>query len=316
MGELGFDVVLGPVADVGGGPGIGDRAFSTEPETVSAYVSEYRRGIRDAGLLPVVKHFPGHGSASEDSHFGLPSTPGITELRAADLVPFQQAIADGAAAIMVGHLVVPGLTGDDPASLSSDAITGLLRTELGHQGLVISDGLGMGAITDQMSQSEAAVRAIVAGTDLALLEDVNAVDPALILLEQAVADGRLTEDQINQSVLRVLEAKDWPLCSGAPLGAIEGVAMTPDGLSITGWATEVGAPAPVEVQLVVDRLILRTVLADGRRDDLAAVLGSGATLSGWTAEIDVPPGQHEVCAELPNTGIGRNQPLGCQVVTG
>ena len=130
MKDLGITVDFAPVVDVTDAPDdtvIGDRSFGSTPETVTTYAGEYARGLRDAGLLPVLKHFPGHGHGSGDSHTGGVSTPSIDELRANDLIPYRTLTTQAPVAVMLGHLQVPGLTGTDPASLSKAAYD-LLRS--------------------------------------------------------------------------------------------------------------------------------------------------------------------------------------------
>ncbi len=125
MKELGITVDLAPVVDVTDAPDdtvIGDRSFGSNPETVTEYAGAYARGLRDAGLLPVLKHFPGHGRASGDSHTGGVVTPPLSDLQDSDLVPYRTLVTQTPVAVMLGHLQVPGLTGDEPASLSKNAV--------------------------------------------------------------------------------------------------------------------------------------------------------------------------------------------------
>ncbi len=219
LAALGITIDLSPVLDVGGGPGIGDRSYSDDPAVVTEFGLAVLDGLVAGGVRPVVKHFPGHGRASGDTHQGLAITPAIDEIRATDLPPFQAAIADGRAAVMVGHMAVPGLTYAPgftepvPASLSPEAVTGLLRDELGFDGLVMTDDLGMGAVDQRFGVIEAVERAIAAGVDLAMIPRPADAAPVLDALEAAVAEGRLTEERIDESVLRVLEAKGVDPCA-------------------------------------------------------------------------------------------------------
>ena len=213
MEELGFNVNLAPVVDVGAGPGIGDRAFSDEADVVTELGMAWVRGLSRADVLPVVKHFPGHGAASGDSHAVLPSTPSLEELRERDLLPFQAAVDSGLAAVMVGHLRVPGLTGEMPASLSPQAVEGLLRGELGHGGLVVSDSLTMGAISDRWSIDEAAVLALAAGVDLAIIGNLDTVPATFDAVDRAVLEGRLSVERLDRAATNVLRAKGVNACS-------------------------------------------------------------------------------------------------------
>ncbi|MFT7646360.1 MAG: beta-N-acetylhexosaminidase [Candidatus Poriferisodalaceae bacterium] len=213
MSALGFTVNFAPVVDVGAGPGIGDRVVSDDPATVEAVSMQVIDGLATGGVLPVVKHFPGHGGASADSHDELPTTASIDALRLRDLLPFQAAIDDGRSAVMVGHLSVPGLTDGDPASLSEAAITGLLRGELGHDGLVVTDSLTMGAIQNRHSTSEAVELALRAGADLALVGGLDDLAPALARIDDAVVNGRLSVERLNEAATHVLRAKGVNACT-------------------------------------------------------------------------------------------------------
>jgi beta-N-acetylhexosaminidase len=192
---------------------IGDRSFSANPDTVTAYAGAYAQGLRDAGLLPVLKHFPGHGHGSGDSHKGGVTTPPLSELKTDDLVPYRTLVKDTPVGVMVGHLQVPGLTPDDlPASLSRDAVQ-LLRTGKDYggppfNGPVFSDDLSsMAAISDRYGVSEAVLRSLQAGTDVALWVTTEEVPAVLDRLEKAVAAGELAMAAVNDSVVRVATMK-------------------------------------------------------------------------------------------------------------
>ena len=218
MRDLGFTMALAPVLDVGGGPGIGDRAYGDEPAQVAAYGLAAAAGFEAAGLVPVVKHFPGHGRASVDSHISLPTTPSIDELVAVDLEPFRLAINSGVEALMVGHLDVPGLTNGMPASLSSEAITGLLRNDLGFDGLVMTDSLDMGAITDRWATAVAVELALTAGADVVLLGNVDELADIADWMAGAIEAGRVTEDRLTAAAATVLATKSVNPCALAVAG--------------------------------------------------------------------------------------------------
>ncbi|MGI9606966.1 MAG: glycoside hydrolase family 3 N-terminal domain-containing protein [Acidimicrobiales bacterium] len=211
VAALGFTMNLGPVIDLDTGVYVGNRSFGADPETVANYGEAIVDGIIDAGLTPTAKHFPGHGSGS-DSHLGLPVVPDLAELRDADLLPFQRLVARGDVPIMIGHLVVPDLTGTEPATLSPAAIDGLLRGELGFDGLVMTDAFNMDAIADTRTNAEAAELALIAGADLAMLGRLDDVDDTLVRLLGAVSDDRLPLDSVNESFLRVLDHKGIDVC--------------------------------------------------------------------------------------------------------
>lgn len=211
LGNLGFTMNLAPVVDLDTGVFVGDRSYGSDPEVVSEYALSVSEGILDGGLTPVIKHFPGHG-AGVDSHTGLPTIPPVEELRQTDLVPFERAIARGGLPIMIGHLVVPGLTDGRPATLSPAAVDGLLRTELGFDGLVMTDALNMDAIAATTTNAEAAEQALAAGVDLIMLGSLNVVEGTIAHVLEAIGSGRLSQDQITDSFLRVMDQRDIDVC--------------------------------------------------------------------------------------------------------
>ena len=208
MKQLGFTMNFAPVADVGSGSGLGTRSYSSDVATVSRFVGAIVPAVEQAGIIPVVKHWPGIGGGGPDPHDRLPTLANIDQLRSKDLVPFDKAIAAGVPAIMVTHANVPGLTQQgEPTSLSAAAITGELRGREKFDGLVITDSLGMGAVAATTSQAEAAERAITAGADIALVSGADAVPAAHARLVDAIGSGRIPPDQVLASVRRVLSAK-------------------------------------------------------------------------------------------------------------
>ncbi len=220
MKGLGITVDFAPDVDVSSQPDdsvIGDRSYSNDPDTVTQYGDAVIRGLNDGGLGAVIKHFPGHGSGSGDSHTGAVSTPPLSELQATDLVPFRSLVTSGAA-VMVGHLDVPGLTAPGiPASISPAAMN-LLRTGTGYgaapfDGVIFTDDLGgMAAITSRLSIPQAVEAALVAGADDALWITTTEVPAVLDQLERAVAEGRLPADRVDASVLRVARYKGALSC--------------------------------------------------------------------------------------------------------
>lgn len=207
LADWGVDLVFAPVVDVGYGPGIGSRSYSDDPQVVTEYGQAAAQGYAEAGLLPVLKHFPGHGHGSGDSHVGGVTTPPLADLQANDLVPYRTLTTAAPVAVMVGHLQVPGLTGDQPASLTP-SVYGLLRSgEYGGPpfgGPVFTDDLSsMRAISDRFGVAEAALRALQAGADVALWVTTGEVPAVLDRLESAVNSGELNMGQVDGSVLRV-----------------------------------------------------------------------------------------------------------------
>ena len=214
MRKLGITMDFAPVADVSSQPDdgpIGDRSFSDDPEAATADAVAFAEGLSDANVLPLFKHFPGHGHGVGNSHDGLVTTPPLSSLQSNDLVPYRDGLAKvPGISVMVGHLIVPGLTGGQPASVSRSAITGLLRGQLGFNGLVVTDDLGlMRGILDLYSTDQAAVRAAEAGADLLLVpeSDTGAVVQGLL---DAITSGQLPEAQITASADRVHRAQAGP----------------------------------------------------------------------------------------------------------
>jgi beta-N-acetylhexosaminidase len=214
MKGLGITVDFAPVVDVTDAPDdtvIGDRSFGDDPAKVTEYAGAYARGLRDAGLLPVIKHFPGHGHGSGDSHTGGVSTPPIEELQNNDLIPYRTLTTELPVAVMVGHLQVPGLTDTDPASLSKPAYDLLRSGGYGgppFTGLVYTDDLSsMAAINERYGVAEAALKALQAGADTALWVTTDEVPAVLDRLQQAVAAGELTQPRIDEALNRVAASK-------------------------------------------------------------------------------------------------------------
>lgn len=221
MRGLGITIDFAPVVDVsnqGDDTVIGDRSFSNDPAVVTTYAGAYARGLRDAGLLPVLKHFPGHGHGSGDSHTaGVVTTPPLDQLMQSDLVPYRTLTTEGPVAVMIGHLEVPGLTGNSPASLSPAAVN-LLRSGgyggPGFNGPVFTDDLSsMAAIASRYGVAEAVLRALQAGVDQALWITTDEVPAVLDRLEKAVNAGELNMGAVEASVLRMGKGPN-PRCGG------------------------------------------------------------------------------------------------------
>ncbi|WP_163579229.1 beta-N-acetylhexosaminidase [Gracilibacillus saliphilus] len=210
--EFGFNINFAPVLDVNSNPNnpvIGDRSFGDKPELVSKMAIAQMKGLSDENVIPVGKHFPGHGDTDVDSHINLPLLDhSVERLNQVELMPFQQAINHNAEAIMIGHLMVPSIDSDNPATLSAEIIQGLLRKKLGFDGLVISDDLTMGAILENYEIGDAAVQAIQAGTDLLLIcHEYEHIDAVFAAIEDAVANGEISMQRLNDSVNRVVQLK-------------------------------------------------------------------------------------------------------------
>ncbi|WP_278894711.1 beta-N-acetylhexosaminidase [Intestinimonas massiliensis (ex Afouda et al. 2020)] len=214
---FGLNLDFAPVLDVWSNPGntvIGQRAFSADARTVAGLGPAAARRMMDQGVIPAVKHFPGHGDTVVDSHVGLPVVDkSPEELEETELIPFRAAIqsagTDGQVpAVMVAHILLTQLDPERPASLSPAVVTGLLREELGFAGAVLTDDLTMGAVTQSYGLGEAAVLAVEAGCDILLVchgqDSVPAVRTALL---EAAASGRITAERLDESVYRILRLK-------------------------------------------------------------------------------------------------------------
>lgn len=209
MSALGFNMDLAPVADVRSNPSntaIGTRAYSDSFTQAAELIPAAVRGFHDGGVACTLKHFPGHGDTTADTHDGTVFVyKTLEELRRGELLSFQAGIDAGADAVMIGHLTVPDVYGE-PALFSYALVTELLRGEMGFTGIVISDALEMKALSDHYDTAGIAVRAIQAGVDMLLLpEDPQAAAEALV---SAVERGGITEARIDESVMRVLTLKE------------------------------------------------------------------------------------------------------------
>ena len=208
--RYGFDIDFAPVADVNTNPEniiIGPRAFSDKPEVAAPMVTNYLQGLKDAGITGCIKHFPGHGDTKADTHFGYASTQKTwSEMLDCEMVTFKAGIQWGCQMIMTAHIGAPKVTGSDiPSTMSPIILQDKLRGELGYQNIIITDGMEMGAITQQYSSAEAALGSIQAGVDI-VLGPKNLVE-AFDAVIDAVNKGVISEERINQSVRRILKLK-------------------------------------------------------------------------------------------------------------
>lgn len=210
LSQLGFNVDFAPDADVADNPEsnvMALRSFGADPSLVASMVAAQVDGFSAKGVLCTAKHFPGIGAAVGDSHDGsIGSDKTLDQLKEVELVPFKAAIEHDVPFVMVGHLSLPNVTGSDvPASLSPDIVTGVLRERLGYQNVVVTDSLGMGAVSAWCAPDQVAVEALLAGADMVLMPaDFQAAYQGAL---DALADGRLTQDRIDDSVRRILTMK-------------------------------------------------------------------------------------------------------------
>lgn len=208
--DLGFNTDFAPVADVLTNPNnqvVSYRSFGSDPETVKDMTDAVSRGLASKKILATYKHFPEHGNTAADTHAGYAySNKTKEELYQCELIPFIQGIEDEVPFIMMGHISLPNIVGDDtPASLSKTIVTDLLIDELGYKGIIITDALNMGAVSQQYSSAQAAVKALNAGVDMLLMPaDFNAAYQGVLA---AVQSGEISEERINKSVEKILKAK-------------------------------------------------------------------------------------------------------------
>lgn len=206
---LGFNLDLAPVADINNvdGSALGNRAYGCDAATVAPFVTSMVQGIQEQNVSACLKHFPGIGSSVQDTHDGMATTERTAEeFRANEFTVFQAGIDAGADMIMVGHLSAPALTGDNtPCSLSAAVVTDILRNEMGYDGVIISDALNMSAVTEYYESDQAAIHALRAGCDMLLMPEN--FEKAYNGVIQAVQDGTISEERINDSLRRIYRIK-------------------------------------------------------------------------------------------------------------
>lgn len=207
--SLGINLDFAPVADVNTNPNnpvIGDRAYGSDPDTVSDMASAFATGLKEAGVNGVAKHFPGHGDTATDSHAGAATSyHDMVRLEEIEFKPFQRLIDDDIPCVLVGHISLPEVTGNNtPATLSKE-IVDILRNDLNFDGVAITDAMNMGAIMDYYYNADAAVMAVEAGMDILLMPpNLEHYQSALV---EAVESGRISESRIDESVERILSLK-------------------------------------------------------------------------------------------------------------
>lgn len=210
--QFGFNLDYAPVMDVNSNPDnpvIGDRSFSGDPNVVKQLGIETMKGMQSEDIVTVIKHFPGHGDTSVDSHLQLPKVnKSLEDLEKTELIPFKGAIEEGVDMVMIAHILLPQLD-DKPASLSPKIINGLLRKQMGYEGVVITDDMTMKAITNHYGIEQASVDSIKAGSDLILVaHDYNKVVSVMKTIKAAVENGEISEERLNESVERIIKLKD------------------------------------------------------------------------------------------------------------
>jgi beta-N-acetylhexosaminidase len=316
---LGFNTDFAPDTDVTIGPKdptIGARSMSGDPDTVASLGTAFSQGMLAAGVLPVIKHFPGHGSVTTDSHVNMPLQPATAaELQARDWKPFQAAIAAGVPVVMTGHIAVPALEPGVPASLSAPTYAALRG--LGFKGVAVTDALNMGAVNKQYPAGSAAVKALAGGADLLLMPaDVQQAHAAIV---DAVTSGALPAARLDEAALRVATMMSWrartaagnsapagtPAGSGAALSAKVSAAavtvlagpcsgpLTPGAVQVTGGSPadrERFAAAAARSGLAVGSGPVVSLIGFGSRPgggDIAVALDAPWPLQDTTAPVKV-----------------------------
>lgn len=217
LAECGVNLNWAPSADVNSNPGnpvIGVRSFGADTHLAARHTAAYVQGLQAAGVAACTKHFPGHGDTNVDSHHALPRIDvGLDTLQARELVPFKAAIEAGTKAVMSAHILVPALDATRPATLSPRILTGLLRGELGYEGLIVTDGMEMNAIAGTYGIERGSVLAIAAGAD-AICVGGGLADEATVLrlrdaLVAAVREGALPEERLADAAARVRALAAW-----------------------------------------------------------------------------------------------------------
>lgn len=210
--SFGFNMNFAPVLDINSNPNnsvIGDRSFGSTSKIVSKLGVETMKGLQSGNVISVVKHFPGHGDTSVDSHIELPTVPhDLNRLRNFEFIPFNEAIKNKADAVMVAHILLSKIDSTNPASFSKAVINDILRNQLNFNGVVITDDMAMGAIVKNYNIGEASVKSVVAGSDIILVSHNYENEVTVISsLKKAVENGIITKERIDESVYRILKLK-------------------------------------------------------------------------------------------------------------
>ena len=213
LGSFGFNMDFAPVLDVNSNPNntvIGDRSFSNDKDKVASLGASEINGFKDSNIISVAKHFPGHGYTSIDSHYALPIiNKTLDELKSVEFVPFKKSIEEKVPAIMVSHILMPQIDANNPASMSKTIITDILRKDLKFDGLIVTDDMTMGAVTNELDITTACINSINAGADLLLVchgydNEINVINA----IKDAVNNGIISIDTINSSVYKILSLKE------------------------------------------------------------------------------------------------------------
>ncbi|MFJ6080021.1 glycoside hydrolase family 3 protein [Streptomyces sp. NPDC092369] len=313
---VGVSLDYAPSADVNSNPDnpiIGVRSFGADPKVVSRHTAAWIRGLQSGGVAACAKHFPGHGDVAVDSHHGLPVYGADRdEIAAKALPPFRAALDAGVRAVMSGHLLVPAYDPDLPATLSPRILGDLLRDELGFDGLIVTDAIEMGAVADRFGIEGATVRAVAAGADAVCVGGENAEESMVGrlagALEDAVADGSLTRERLEQAAARVREFATWSAGlahadGGGTTGGDIGFAAARRAIRLTGAVT---AALPLAAAPHVVEFAPTANLAIGRETPWGVAAPLSERLPGTTAvrvrRQELQPATLRACALEPAAG--------------
>ncbi|MFD5428358.1 glycoside hydrolase family 3 protein [Streptomyces sp. NPDC127084] len=302
LASCGVDLNWAPSADVNSNPDnpvIGVRSFGSDPALVARHTAAYVQGLQSAGVAACAKHFPGHGDTSVDSHHALPRIDvELATLRSRELLPFQSAIEVGSKSVMSAHILLPALDPDHPATLSPRILTGLLRQELGFDGLIVTDGMEMKAIAATYGIERGSVLAIAAGADAICvgggLADEDTVLRLRDALVNAVRQGELPEERLADAAARVRALADWT--RGARGAASEPGAASQEGTA-PGTERSSAAPQPASIGLAAARRAVRVTPGTGPRESLT----SAPYVAAFTPAANIAVGDETpwgVAAEL------------------
>jgi len=209
----GFNLNFAPVLDINSNPNnpvIGERSFGNTAEMVSQHGIKVMEGIQSENIIPVIKHFPGHGDTDTDSHFELPQVDkNLPELESQELIPFKRAIEAGADMIMTAHILLPHIDPDYPATISKKVIHDLLREKLNFTGVIITDDMTMQGLTDHFEIGQAAVQSIQAGSDIILVaHEYETIFSVYDALKTAIENDEINEDRLDESLERIIKLKE------------------------------------------------------------------------------------------------------------
>ncbi|OFI36864.1 hypothetical protein BIU82_11925 [Arthrobacter sp. SW1] len=320
LASLGINLNLAPDADVNSeadNPVIGVRSFGAEPDLVARHTAAWIRGLEDSGVASCAKHFPGHGSTVSDSHLELPRVTASAEvLEARELVPFRALVEAKGATVMTSHILVEALDPENPATFSSRILQGLLREELGFDGVILTDALDMAGASAETGVPEAAVRALLAGSDLLVLGSDTSpelYEQTLTAITAAVAEGRVSFERLADAAARVAGlAKRFPAAGPAEIhqATPRGISSKPGQPALDTAETAAVLDAgrirdAFEVSAAAEKWLAREEPVAIVQVDTGANFAVGQVPWGPAAATDAVVGEGEVPAGAKVAVVGR-----------